>query len=110
VGRVARVEDNKVFVRESVSEDFGVNFVHGRIILKWFLKKSVWCGVDSSGSELRPVTCHCEHANERLVFIKGGKCDFLCDKRLKYNYTIEQTYSQGSSTRCSLTVFNGPPR
>jgi hypothetical protein len=33
----------------------------------------VWCGLDSSGSGLRPVAGSCKHDNEALQSIKDGE-------------------------------------
>jgi hypothetical protein len=35
-----------------------------RIILKGIIKKKAGCKLDSSGSELGPVTCFCENNND----------------------------------------------
>jgi hypothetical protein len=41
--------------------------IHGRIILKWILKRFGGCGLDSSGSEWGS----CGHGNEPSGSIKG---------------------------------------
>jgi hypothetical protein len=51
------------------SEDISLG---GRKILKWMLGNRVrGCGLDSSASELGPVTGSCEHGNEPLGSIKS---------------------------------------
>jgi hypothetical protein len=51
------------------SHELGID---GSTTLKWiFGKDGLGCGLDSSGSEWRPVVGSCEHDNEHSGPIKG---------------------------------------